>query len=176
MKLILTKEVAALGDIGTIVSVKGGYARNYLIPRGYALPASKSNTNQLEHQQRILAKKRERILEGFRATAAKLGKLSLTVAKQVGEDGRIFGSVTTAELHEQLEAAQIDVSKKLMTLPDEVKTIGRYEAAVRLHPEVQCKLAFEVVAQNQDSPREKNQEDSNSQASPTDDSNSDPQA
>ena len=173
MKLILTKEVAALGDMGTIVSVKGGYARNYLIPRGYALPANKSNTNQLEHQQRILAKKRERVLEGFRATAAKLGKLSLTVAKQVGEDGRIFGSVTTAELHEQLEAVKIDVSKKLITLPDEVKTIGRYEATVRLHPEVDCKLAFEVVAQNQDSSREKNQEARMPESNPNDDHNPD---
>ena len=86
MKLILTEDVPSLGSIGAIVNVKDGYARNYLLPRGIAVPANESNTKQLEHQKRVLNARREKVLAEKKALAAKIEKLSVEVAKQVGED------------------------------------------------------------------------------------------
>lgn len=147
MRLILTQEVFNLGSIGDVVSVKDGYARNFLLPRGLATIANEANKKQLEHQKRVLTKKREAALAGAKEIAAAIEKTSVTVAKQVGEDEKIFGSVTTAELEELLKAEGISVSKKDITLTEEVKKVGVYSANVRLHPEVSAKFKVWVVAQ-----------------------------
>lgn len=148
MKLILTNDVPTLGGIGSIVQVKNGYARNYLLPKKLAVLANESNTKQLEHQKRVLAKRREKVLNEFKALASKIEKVSLEVSKLVGEDERIFGSVTTAELAEMLAAQGVKVSKKDITLPEDVKKVGVYTANVSLHSEVNAKLKFWVVAQS----------------------------
>ena len=147
MKLILTEDVPSLGTIGHIVNVKDGYARNFLLPRSLAIPANESNTRQLEHQKRVLAARREKVLAEVKGLAARIEKLSLEVAKQVGEDERIFGSVTSAELAELAEKQGIQISKKDIKLPEEIKKVGVYTAEVRLHSEVVAKLKFWVVSQ-----------------------------
>ncbi|NRA44658.1 MAG: 50S ribosomal protein L9 [Oligoflexales bacterium] len=147
MKLILKEDVPSLGTIGTIVTVKDGYARNYLLPRDLAVPANESNQKQLEHQKRVLAARREKVLGEVKALASKIEKVSVEVAKQVGEDERIFGSVTAAELAELLEAKGHSVSKKDIKMPEDVKKVGVYTAEVRLHSEVTAKLKFWVVSQ-----------------------------
>ena len=147
MRLILTQEVFNLGSIGDIVSVKDGYARNFLLPRGLATTANESNKKALEHHQRVLLKKREAALGSARELASMIEKTSVTVAKQVGEDEKIFGSVTTAELEELLKAEGIKVSKKDITLTEDVKKVGVYAASVKLHQEVSAKFKVWVVAQ-----------------------------
>lgn len=147
MKLILTEDVPSLGSIGAIVNVKDGYARNYLLPRGIAVPANESNTKQLEHQKRVLNARREKVLAEKKALAAKIEKLSVEVSKQVGEDERIFGSVTTLELAELLEAQGYQIPKKDIHLPEAVKKVGVYTADIQLHSEVIAKLKFWVVSQ-----------------------------
>ncbi|MCB9228775.1 MAG: 50S ribosomal protein L9 [Deltaproteobacteria bacterium] len=147
MKLILTEDVPSLGSIGSIVSVKGGYGRNFLLPRGFAVPANESNTKQLEHHKRVLKAKKEKVLAEKRALAAKIEKLSLEVAKQVGEDERIFGSVTNHELAELLEKQGYQIPKKDIHIPEAVRTVGVYTADVRLHTEVVAQLKFWVVSQ-----------------------------
>lgn len=146
MKLILTEDVPTLGTIGAMVNVKNGYARNYLLPRSLAVPANESNTKQLAHQKRVLQARREKVLAEVKATAHKLEQVSLQIAKQVGEDERIFGAVTSAELAEMLEQQGFSISKKDIHMPDEVKKLGEYVADVRLHSEVSGKLKFVVVA------------------------------
>ncbi len=146
MKVILTHDVPSLGTIGSVVSVKNGYGRNYLLPNSMAILANESNTKQLEHQKRILAKKKEKILKEARALATKIEALSFELAKQVGEDERIFGSVTAAELASLLEAKGLQIAKKDIEITDEVKKIGAYTASIRLNTEVIAKLKFSVVA------------------------------
>lgn len=147
MKLILTEDVPSLGTIGAIVSVKNGYARNYLLPRSLAVLANEGNTKQLEHQKRVLTKRREKVLGEVKALAKKIEKASLEVAKQVGEDEKIFGSVTSVELADLLDAQGIKIDKKNIKLPVDVKKVGVYTADVKLHSEVTAKLKFWVVSQ-----------------------------
>lgn len=147
MKVILTQEVSNLGSIGEVVSVRNGYARNFLLPRGLAAVANEANQAQLAHHKRVLEKRREKALAEAKALAAKIEKISVTVAKQVGEDEKIFGSVTTGELEDLLKAEGVDVSKKEISLLDEVKKVGVYSAQVKLHKDVLAKFKVWVVAQ-----------------------------
>jgi large subunit ribosomal protein L9 len=147
MKMILTQDVAQLGPIGHIVNVKDGYARNYLIPRSLAVVANESNEKELAHKKRVLAKKRDRLLAEVKKKCSDLEKLSLTVSKQVGEDERIFGTVTTTEIALLIEKEGLEVSKKDISFQEEIKKVGVYTALVRLHSEVTAKIKVWVVAQ-----------------------------
>jgi len=148
MKVILTHDVPNLGSIGEIVQVKDGYARNYLLPRSLAAVANEANKAQLDHQRRVLEKRREKALAAARLVAQQIEKVSVTVVKQVGEDERIFGSVTTGELEELLKSEGIDVSKKEISLLEEVKKVGVYAAQVKLHKDIVAKFKVWVVAQS----------------------------
>ncbi|MBF0440503.1 MAG: 50S ribosomal protein L9 [Oligoflexales bacterium] len=147
MKLILNQNVPSLGSIGDIVNVKSGYARNFLIPRGLGVVANEGNKAALEHQLRQLEKKRKVLLVEAKALAANIEKISVTVTKQVGEDEKIFGSVTTAELEGLLANEGVKVSKKDIKLTNEIKKVGVYTAEVKVHPEVTAKFKVWVVAQ-----------------------------
>ena len=146
MKLILNTEVQHLGTIGDIVKVRPGYARNYLIPRGLAVVANEGNKKALDHQLRILEKRKADILAEAKKLASSIERVSVTVTKQVGEDEKIFGSVTTAELETLLHGEGIQVSKKDIKVPTEIKKVGVYSAEVKLHPEVIAKFKVWVVA------------------------------
>lgn len=146
MKLILSQNVENLGRIGDLVKVKNGYARNFLIPRGLGLVANEGNQSALNHQLRLLDKKKALILGEAKKVASNIEKISVTVTKQVGEDEKIFGSVTTAELEELLAAEGVKVSKKDIKLSEEIKKVGVYSAEVKVHPEVTAKFKIWVVA------------------------------
>ncbi|SME89744.1 50S ribosomal protein L9 [Pseudobacteriovorax antillogorgiicola] len=147
MRLILNQNVDSLGNIGDIVKVKAGYARNYLIPRGIASVANEGNEKALNQQLKVLEKKKAELLAEAKKAAAAIEKTSVTVTKQVGEDERIFGSVTTAELEELLIAEGITVNRKDIKLDEEVRKVGVYAASVKVHPEVVAKFKVWVVAQ-----------------------------
>ena len=146
MKVILTQDMDNLGSIGQVVAVKPGYARNYLIPRSLAVVANDKKVKEIEHYKRGLAKKKEALLNGFRAVAKKIEALTVTLDKQVGESEKIFGSVTTAEIEEQLLKSELQVSRKQIKISDEIKKLGDYTAEVQLHAEVVAKLKLKVVA------------------------------
>ncbi|MCX6108193.1 MAG: 50S ribosomal protein L9 [Proteobacteria bacterium] len=146
MKVILTNEVASLGSIGDVVNVRNGYARNFLLPRGLAALANEENQSALNHHKRVLEKRREKILVAAKELAAQIEKTSVTVSKQVGEDEKIFGSVTAGELEELLLAEGLKVSKKDITILDDIKKVGVYAAQVKLHAEVTPKFKVWVVA------------------------------
>ena len=147
MRVILTHDVPSLGTIGEIVNVRNGYARNFLLPRSLATVANESNKAALDHQLRILEKKRLTTLTAAKQLGNAIEKTSVTVTKQVGEDEKIFGSVTTAELETLLQAEGLNVSKKDITLLEEIKKVGVYQAQVKLHSEVSVKFKVWVVAQ-----------------------------
>ena len=146
MKVILNQDVSTLGRIGEIVNVRNGYARNYLLPRGIAGMANEANEAALKHHRRILDKKKAQLLAEAKAQAAQIEKIAVTVYKQTGEDERIFGSVTTAELEDLLNQEGHKVSRRDISLVEEIKKVGVYHGQVKLHSEVTAKFKVWVVA------------------------------
>ncbi len=147
MRVILNQDVSNLGAVGQIVNVRNGYARNFLIPRGLAALADEKNKAELAHRLRVLERRRGKLLEAAKKLASQIEKTSITIAKQVGEDEKIFGTVTTSELEEMLRAEGLDVSRKDIKLSEDVKKVGVYSASIRVHPEVEAKFKVWVVAQ-----------------------------
>lgn len=146
MRVILNNNVSNLGTIGAIVNVKGGYGRNFLIPRGLAVLANSRNQSALDHHIRQMEKKRVKVLDEAKSLASMIEKTSVTVSKPVGEEEKIFGTVTTAELEELLASENIKVSKRDIHITEEIKKVGVYTAEVKLHPDVTAKFKVWVVA------------------------------
>lgn len=147
MNLILEEDVESLGTIGTIVKVKRGYGRNYLLPRGLASRADEKNEKAAGARVRRLQKKKELAVAEAKKIASVIEKTSVTVSKKVGEDERIFGSVTTAELEALLKAEGLDIDRKDIRLEEEVKKVGVYSAVVKLRHGVSATFKLWVVAQ-----------------------------
>ncbi len=147
MKLILNNDVDNLGRVGDLVSVRDGYARNFLLPRGLAVMANERNKAALESHMKRLEKTRAASLAAAKAIATQIEKTSVTIAKQVGEDEKIFGTVTTSELEELLVAEGLKISKKDIVINEDIKKIGLYSAQVKVHPDVSAKFKIWVVAQ-----------------------------
>ncbi len=144
MKVILQENLENLGHIGDIVKVAPGYARNYLIPKGYALLANEKNTKALEHAKRQLEYKKNKVLEQAKAVVARIESITLNLLHQAGEEGKLFGSVTNMELAEQLKAQGVEIDRKKIVLADPIKQLGEYTVTVKVHPEVVANLKVVV--------------------------------
>ena len=144
MEVILIKDVENLGYANDIVNVKPGYANNYLIPQGYAKAATASAKKILAENLKQRAHKDAKILADAQALAEKIANLPLVIEVKA-EEGKIFGAVTSADLCEALAAKEVTVDRKSITV-DAVKTVGEYEATVKLHREVKATIKFSVVA------------------------------
>ncbi|MBO6221814.1 MAG: 50S ribosomal protein L9 [Bacteroidales bacterium] len=147
MKIILKKEVANLGEAGDVVEVKGGYAQNYLIPQGFATVATPSALKQLEEAKRQRAHKEAKLVADAEALAAKIEVTPVKVAVKVSESGKIYGSVTSAQIEEALKAAGIEVEKKNITIPEDIKALGEYEGTVKCYRAVKAAVKFIVEAE-----------------------------
>ena len=145
MEVILIKDVENLGYANDIVNVKPGYANNYLIPQGYAKAATASARKVLAENLKQRAHKDAKILADAQALAEKLANLPLTITVKA-EEGKIFGSVTSADIAEALAAKDITVDRKAISV-DSIKTVGEYEATVKLHREVKATVKLSVVAE-----------------------------
>ena len=146
MNIILKKEVASLGEAGDVVEVKSGYGRNYLIPQGFACAATPSALKQLEETKRQRAHKEAKLVADAEVLSAKIAATPVTVSVKVSESGKIYGSVTTAQVEEALKAAGIEVDKKNITL-GEIKTVGEYEGSVKCYKAVKAVVKVTVVAE-----------------------------
>jgi large subunit ribosomal protein L9 len=148
MKIILTADVANLGAPGDIVEVKDGYGRNYLLPRKLAIVATRGAEKQVDTIRRAQRTRQIRDLGHAKEVASDLGKLTVTVkAKAAGDSGRLFGSVTAADVVEAVRAAGGPVlDKRAVEVPSQIKTVGTHPVTVRLHPEVTAEVAVAVVA------------------------------
>ncbi len=148
MKVILTKDVTALGGLGAVVDVARGYARNYLIPQGMAMEATRGNLAQVEQAKAKYAQLRAKEQEAALAQVAHLEGVSVTIAQRVGEEERLYGSVTAAMIAAALEAQGLNIERKQLELPEAIKKLGSYRVAVRLAPEVKAEITVEVVAES----------------------------
>ena len=146
MEIILIQDVANLGYKNDIVKVKDGYGRNYLIPNKMAIIANESNRKQLAENMKQQAKKLAQALADAQALAEKLAATTITIAAKANEDGKIFGTVTTAQIAEALEAQGMNVDKKVITV-EAVKELGEHTAIARLHREVKAEIKLNVVAE-----------------------------
>lgn len=148
MQIILKQDVENLGYKNDVVTVRDGYARNFLLPRGLAIAATESNLKVLKENIKQQAHKAQRLLDEAKATAEKLQQASIKVAAKVGENGKIFGSVNTVMLAEALKNAGFSIERKSIVIKDEnIKTTGTYSATANLHKEVKVDFQFEVVAE-----------------------------
>jgi large subunit ribosomal protein L9 len=145
MDVILRHDVEKLGQIGDVVSVKDGYARNYLLPRGLAYPATDANRRRLdaEHQQRSRRAATE--LAGARDVAARLETVSLSFTMKAGDGDKLFGSVTSADIAERLEAEGFQLDRKAVELKEPIKALGVYKVPVRVHADVKPEVRVWVV-------------------------------
>ena len=147
MEILLKKDVENLGLAGELVSVKTGYALNYLIPQGYAVVATESVKKQYAETVRQRAHKEAKLQADAEALAAKLSATPVTVAVKVSESGKIYGSVTTAQVADALVAAGLEVDKKNITLAEDIKELGSYSAVVKVYKAVKATVALTVVAE-----------------------------
>ncbi|TVQ90962.1 MAG: 50S ribosomal protein L9 [Deltaproteobacteria bacterium] len=145
MRVILKKEVQNLGEAGDIVNVKPGYGRNYLIPRGLAIPASEGSIKQVEHQQRLAEAIRKQQLEAARAIGAKLSGTSITIRREAGDDDKLFGSVTNRDIADALGAEGVEVDRRTILLEDNIRTLGLFQVPVRVHREVTALVKVYVM-------------------------------
>jgi large subunit ribosomal protein L9 len=145
MKIILRENIESLGEIGDVVEVKDGYARNYLIPRKLAYEASTRNLNQLEAQKKQLDRKVERDKLNAEKLRDELEKVSLTIQMKVGEDGKLFGSVTTQMIADELKDKGFNIDRKKIEIPEPVKALGIYTVEIKLHKDVEAKVKVWTV-------------------------------
>lgn len=146
MKLILKEDVEFLGRMGDLVTVKPGYARNFLLPKDKAVEATMRNVKTLEHEKRLIAAKIDKIKKGFESLANKIQSSPVTISVQVGEEGKLFGSVTNKDIAEALSQQGVDVDKRKIELEAPLKEVGEVTIPVRLHHDVTAKLKVTIVS------------------------------
>ena len=145
MKVILTEEIRGLGTRGDIVTVKDGYARNFLLPKNLAREATAGNLKSIEQERKKWALLANQEKAEAEKAAASVKGMKITIEKRVGEHGQLFGSVTANEIADALEAKGVNVDKRRIELAHSIKTVGTHEVDVRLHREVTAHLQVEVV-------------------------------
>ena len=145
MKVILRQNFEPLGQIGDVIEVKDGYARNYLLPHKIAYTALKGNIRALEEEKQNVAKKTQQELNAAEKLAAELEKVSITIPVQVGEEDKIFGSITTQMIVDALKEKKYDVDKRKIEIEETIKTLGIYSVNIKLHKSVSTKIKVWVV-------------------------------
>lgn len=145
MKVILKEDVKGIGPAGTLADVSPGYARNYLIPKGLALAATSKNVKTLEKQKAEIMKKVDKERKRVEALGQRLAQTRVVVAKQAGEGGKLFGSVTTKDIAEALVQQGIEVDKKKVVIEEPIKALGSYKVKVKLPFKIEAPLQVDVV-------------------------------
>jgi large subunit ribosomal protein L9 len=145
MEVILKEDIANVGKIGEVVRVRDGYARNYLLPRGLVLVANKKNLKTFEHQKKIVADQKQKIVRQAQTVSDQLATVAVVIPMKVGEEGRLFGSVTTMQIEKALKARGVNVERRKIHLNEPIKMAGDYEVPVRLSADVTVSLKVSVV-------------------------------
>jgi large subunit ribosomal protein L9 len=146
MEIILTENVEGLGAIGDQVKVKPGYGRNYLVPRGLAVVANTRNVKELDHQKRQMERKMQKVMQAAELQKKKVESVTCVLALRAGEDGKLFGSVTTMEIGAKLADAGVEIDRKKIQLDEPIKALGEYEVPVKLDAGVVANIKVSVVA------------------------------
>jgi len=146
MEIILTENVEGLGTIGDQINVKPGYGRNYLVPRGLAVVASTRNVKELEHQKRQMERKMQKVTQAAELQKKKVESVTCVLTHRAGEDGKLFGSVTSMEIGAKLAEAGVEVDRKKIQLDEPIKALGDYEVPVKLDAGVVANIKVSVVS------------------------------
>jgi large subunit ribosomal protein L9 len=147
MKLILREDVENLGKGGELVEVKPGYGRNFLLPRGLAVLANPKNVRELEHQKSIATAKAAKMKASAQAVAKRLSETPVTLSRKVGEQDKLYGSVTAMDVAEALAARGLQIDRRAIDLAEPIKTTGDFEVPVKLHSDVVGKAKVKVAAE-----------------------------
>ena len=150
MEIILVEEMPNLGEVGDVVSVKPGYARNYLFPRGIAIPANERQKRRIAHERSILEGKIAKLKSAASGQADKLNNLTLTIEKASGENGKLFGSVTAMEIEALLRAQGFEIDRRRIVLPEPIKSLGDTHVEIKLHRDIRASVTVSVTTQNTD--------------------------
>jgi large subunit ribosomal protein L9 len=146
MEVILKEDIVNLGKIGELVRVRDGYARNYLLPRGLVLEANKKNLKTFEHHKKIVGDQKQKIMRQAQTVGNQLNGVSLVIPMKVGEEGKLFGSVTNIHIEKALKAKGLTVDRRKIQLAEPIKSAGDYDVPVRLSADVTVPLKVSVVA------------------------------
>ncbi|MGD9075764.1 MAG: 50S ribosomal protein L9 [Desulfobacteraceae bacterium] len=149
MKIILTQEMHDLGLEGDVVEVANGYARNYLIPKGIALKANEQNIKLMETKRKKIEVKRFEAKEEAEKIKERMAEVEITISQKVGEEDKLYGSVTSMDIASQLEKQGITIDRRKIVLDKPIKTLGEYEIPVKLYPEVTGSIRVVVIPEEQ---------------------------
>jgi large subunit ribosomal protein L9 len=147
MKVILREDVENLGKGGELVEVKNGFGRNYLIPRGLAVVANTRNIREVEHQKGVAAAKAAKLKASAEAVAKRLADTPITLKRKVGEQDKLYGSVTAMDIAEALAGRGVQIDRRSIDLAEPIKSVGDHEVGVKLHSEVVGKVKVRVEAE-----------------------------
>jgi len=154
VKLILVESIHRLGEAGDLVSVKPGFARNFLLPQGKAMLATESRVKEFEHKRRIAEEKAARELKDLQAVKKQIESLRIEIGARAGESGKLFGSVTTAQIADKVEAAGLKIDRRRIDLREPIKEVGEHKVSVKLLRELIAQLTIVVVAEGGPSPED----------------------
>ena len=148
MQVILTQDVANLGKAGELVSVRPGYGRNYLVPNGFAVSATIHNKTRLEHEKALIERRVAKEKASATELATRIAGMTLQFERKVGEDEKLFGSVTNRDIAEQLKRANVEIDHRWIVMDQPIKALGKYEVPVKLSAGVTATLKFWVVGKD----------------------------
>jgi large subunit ribosomal protein L9 len=146
IQVILQQDVDKVGKSGDLIRVRPGFARNFLLPRQLAVPATAAAVRRIEHEKTVAMTRTEKAKKEAREVASALGALAVRIAQKAGEDGRLFGSVTTKDIEAALRAQGVAIDRRKIQLAEPIKSVGAYEVPVKLASDVLTTLKVEVVA------------------------------
>lgn len=147
MKIILRDDIKNLGQMGEIVNVSDGYARNYLIPKKLAVEADTKNLKEFEHHKKIIMNKAAKIKETLKETADKLSKVTVTIKSKAGDEDKLFGSVTSMDIAEALKQEGFEIDKKKILIEEPIKRLGTYSVNVKIHPDISSQVKIQVISE-----------------------------
>ena len=145
MKVILKEDVKSIGSMGQTVDVSDGFARNYLVPRGLAVEANVKNIRSLEHEKKVIQEKARKVKNSVQDLADRLANMTVVIKTKAGEEGKLFGSVTTMDIAEQLKNQGIEIDKKKISLDEPIKRLGTYAVNLKLHSEITAQVNMQVI-------------------------------
>jgi large subunit ribosomal protein L9 len=146
MDVILKEDMHNLGKSGELVTVRDGYGRNYLLPQGKAVVATRKNVAQLDHEKKMIAARNAKLLKDAQSIADRLAAIEITIARQAGAEDKLFGSVSSRDVEEALTEKGLKIDRKKIVLADAIRTLGVYTLDIKLSPEVTGKIKVWVVA------------------------------
>jgi large subunit ribosomal protein L9 len=147
MKVILKEDVRNIGTMGQIVDVADGYARNFLVPKGLAVEANVKNIRSLEHAKKTIQEKAKKIRGQAQDLSDKIANMTIVIKAKSGEEGKLFGSVTSMDIAEQMKNQGIAIDKKKIVIEEPIKRLGLYSVGIKLHSDVASQVTLQVIAE-----------------------------